>query len=90
MGRARYRITFHESASVRIDPFEFAWLLASNCIEVVGKEPDRSVLHVRAVYPEQVERFADEVNDMYGALIFDSIEVATPHGFAEYEFGGAL
>ena len=89
MGRARYRITFYESACVRLDPFEFAWCLAKNCIEVVGKEPDRPVLHVRAVYPEQIERFANEVNRMDGPLIFDKVEVATPEGFAEYEFGGA-
>ena len=89
MGRARYRITFHESACARLDPIDFAWRLAKFSIEVIGKEPSRPVLHVRAVYPEQVERFASEVNDMYGALIFDKVEVATPEGFAEYEFGGA-
>ena len=89
MARAKYRITFYPSSEVRLDPFEFAWLLAKHYVEVIGKEPNRPVLHVRAMYPEQIERFAADVNRMDGPLIFDKIEVATPHGFAEYEFGGA-
>ena len=89
MARARYRITFYPSAEVRLDPFEFAWLLSKHCVEVIGKEPSKPVLHVRAMYPEQIERFAAEVNRMDGPLIFEKVEAATPDGYVEYEFGGA-
>ena len=78
----QYRITFYRSAEVRIDPFEFAWLLSKRNLEVVAKN-EVPMLFVRAESQEELLEFAKDVNRQYGPLIFDAIEVATGNGYEE-------
>lgn len=85
MGRKQYRITFYDSAEVRLDPLEFAWLLSEHDIEVVGKRDGAPVLIVQAIYGEQIERFMADVNRQSGPLIFRDVEVLTAEGYEPFE-----
>ena len=79
-----YRITFYPSAADRIDPFEFAWLLAKYDLNVTAKN-EWPALFVSAERPECVENFAYEVNRQFGALIFKAIELETKDGLVEID-----
>jgi len=76
----QYRITFHLSAEHRLDPFEFAWLLAKHDLEVVAKN-EVPMLFVRAKSGSDVTDFCDDVNRTFGPLIFKDVEVAVDHEY---------
>ena len=83
----KYRITFYESAEVRLDPFEFAWLLSKYQIEVTAKADLREPrLFVRARNRSQLLNFANAVNHSAGPLIFKSIAGGGCYGYEEIEF----
>lgn len=73
-----YRIEFHKSAEMRIDPFEFAWLLSKHNMDVTAKN-ERPMLFVRCSEFD-VTTFIIDVNHLYGPLIFKQIDVAVPGG----------
>ena len=74
--KRQYRIEFYESAEVRIDPFEFAWLLSKHDMDVVAKN-ERPMLFVRCTEFD-VTTFMIDVNRLYGPLIFKQVDVAVP------------
>ncbi|MBR2682508.1 MAG: hypothetical protein IKE22_04485 [Atopobiaceae bacterium] len=77
----QYRIKFYESAEVRVDPFEFAWLLSKHDISVVAKN-DRPVLLFVQCDRDSLAGFVRDVNRQYGPLIFKDVEIP------QREFGG--
>ena len=79
-GVQQYRIKFYESAEVRVDPFELAWLLSKHYVNVVAKN-DRPMLFVQCGRDE-LAAFVRDVNHQWGPLIFEDIEVP------QREFGG--
>lgn len=78
--KSQYRIKFYESAEVRVDPFEFAWLLSKHDIDVVAKN-DRPMLFVQCGR-DSLAGFVRDVNRQYGPLIFEDVEIP------QREFGG--
>lgn len=78
--KRQYRITFYESAEVRIDPFEFAWLLSKHGIDVVAKS-ERPMLFVQCDR-DALAGFVCDVNRQYGPLIFEDVEIP------QSDFGG--
>lgn len=71
--KQQYRIKFHENAEVRVDPFEFAWLLSKHDIDVVAKN-DRPMLFVQCDR-DSLAGFVRDVNRQYGPLIFEDVEI---------------
>ena len=71
----QYRITFYESAKARLDPLEFAWLVSRHNLGIVGKPESRPALIIQCRWPDQIAKFASDVNALYGPLIFESVEV---------------
>lgn len=72
----QYRIEFYESAEMRIDPFEFAWLLSKHNMNVVAKN-ERPMLFVRCSEFD-VTTFMIDVNRQFGPLIFKQVDVSVP------------
>lgn len=82
MERTQYRITFHDTARWRLDPFELAWLLSKHECEVVAKN-EVPMLFVLAS-PEDLVAFLEDVNREYGRpLIFKAIEEASDGEYVE-------
>lgn len=81
MERTQYRITFYESAEVRVDPFELAWLLSKHECEVVAKN-EVPMLFVLASQGDLVA-FLEDVNREYGPLVFKAIEEASDGEYVE-------
>ena len=82
----QYRIRFYESAEVRIDPFEFAWMLSAHYIEVTAKADRPLYLFVHARSRADLLDFTHDVNRAFGPLIFESIEGASRYGYEEIDF----
>ena len=86
MARDQYRITFYPSATVRLDPLEFAWLLSKHNLEVVAYSDNAwPMLFVRAYYPHNVSGFMRDVNRVDGPLIFDHVEVVVDGSYVDFE-----
>ena len=75
-GVQQYRIKFYESAEVRVDPFELAWLLSKHYVDVVAKN-DRPMLFVQCSEFD-VTTFMIDVNHQFGPLIFKQVDVCVP------------
>ena len=75
MERTEYRITFHDTARWRVDPFELAWLLSKHECEVVAKN-EVPMLFVLAC-PGDLVAFLDDVNRESGPLVFKAVEEAS-------------
>lgn len=82
-GARQYRITFYDSIDLRIDTLEFAWLVSKNGLDVVAKADSKPVLFVQVRYPDQIAKFASDVNAVAGPLIFESIEVLEDGGYVD-------
>lgn len=83
--RKQYRITFYPTATVRIDPFEFAWLLSKHELEVVAKADNPDRLFVQESY-DNIGKFIDEVNRTFGPLLFEEVAVSVPgEGYVSIE-----
>ena len=81
----QYRIKFYLSAEVRIDPFDLAWFIAKNNIEVVGKTDGEPTLFVKAT-EEDLIAFMAEVNHDSGPLIFKQVAMmANGRGYMEVD-----
>jgi len=74
--KQQYRIEFYQSAEVRIDPFEFAWLLSKHEMDVVAKN-EVPMLFVQC-REFDVTTFMIDVNRLYGPLIFKQVDVSVP------------
>ena len=74
--KQQYRIEFHKGAEVRIDPFEFAWLLSKHDMDVVAKD-ERPMLFVQCTEFDVIT-FMIDVNRLYGPLIFKQVDVSVP------------
>lgn len=72
----RYRIEFHKSAEMRVDPFEFAWLLSKHEMYVMAKN-ERPMLFVDC-NEFDLTTFMIDVNRQYGPLIFKQVDVLIP------------
>lgn len=83
--RMQFRISFYESATVRLDPLEFAWILSKHGVEVVGISDNGLMLFVRARSIDAVTRFTNEINDLDGPLIFESVEYLGESGYEQFD-----
>lgn len=74
--KQQYRIEFHKSAEVRVDPFELAWLLSKHGMDVVAKN-EVPMLFVQCSEFD-LTTFMIDVNRLYGPLIFKQVDVSVP------------
>lgn len=74
--KVKFRIRFFEAGmSVsHIEPVEFAWLFFKHDLDIVAKVDEQTEIDVVARSEQNVVAFMDDVNDVYGPLIFEEVE----------------
>lgn len=79
----QYRITFYQRALARMDPLEFAWLLAKHYVEVTAKADTKPMIFVKCAYREMLDHFMSDVNAVFGPLVFDRVEALVDGCYVE-------